>query len=174
MRARIAAILLVGLLTSAASVRCESGDPIDGDRDGNPSFATNLMLRDAAGRVRDDFARLEPITFELTVTNRRATPITVQFSSTRQSDFVALDFGTRSIRWKWSDNRAFATVLTEIVFAPGESRTFSATWDQVDRSGQVVPSGRYEARGVLIFPEFDADPTTPHQLGSSLLPFTIR
>lgn len=93
----------------------------------------------------------------LTVRNRRDTPVTVQFSSARTSDFLIVRENSSSVVWKWSTGRDFAPVETEIDFRAGETRTFSVSWDQIDANGAQVPAGTYEARGVLVYEDFDAN-----------------
>lgn len=173
---RIAVLGLVMVATIGAYFSCSSG----GGRDdlpllpGAPTFVTTLVLKDAAGAARSEFVPGEPVTLELQVRNRLNTSAAVQFPSGQQYDFIVLASGTRRVVWQWSRGRAFIQVLTEIVFAPGETRTFSVTWPQLDDSGQPVSPGRYEARGVLLFPEFASDPTVPHELGSTLQPLLVR
>lgn len=172
--ARIAVLALVVVTTGGSTVRCSSGN-LDGILDpGGPAFATTLVLRDAAGTPRSEFAPGAPITFELSVRNRRGTEVAVQFPGGQQFDFVVLASGTRRVLWQWSHGRSFAQTPTEIVFAPGATETFTATWSQVDDAGQPLPPGDYEARGVLVFPEFAGDPTAAHELGSTLEPLVIR
>lgn len=172
---RIAALGLVVAATTGAWVSCSSGDGApDLPGFGGPTFVTTLVLKDAAGAARSEFAPGEPVTLELQVRNRLGTSAAVQFPSGQQFDFVVLASGTRRVVWQWSRGRAFIQALTEIVFAPGETRLFTVIWPQLDDSGQPVPPGRYEVRGALLFPEFASDPTIPHELGSTLQPLVVR
>lgn len=167
-------LVISGLVTAclgASTSSCEFGDGSGGI---GPSFVTELSLRDASGLPSDTFARGEPIELRLTVRNRLSTAATVQFSDARTSDFVVIRQGSRVLVWKWSDGRAFPLVLTELEFAAGETKTFSVTWDQSDSSGQPVAAGVYEARGVLVYEGFDADPLRSHEMGSTLERFTIQ
>jgi hypothetical protein len=139
-----------------------------------PSFVTNLTLRDASGQARDTFAPGERIDMVLTVRNRRDAPATVQFPSTRTSDFIVVRESSSSIVWKWSADRAFEAVVTELDFAAGETKTITVSWDQTDNSDLPVAAGTYEARGVLVYEGFDANPLRSDPLGSTLERFTIR
>jgi hypothetical protein len=163
---RIACIVTVWSFTAGAN-SCSS------DESGQ-TFVTDLVLKTATGTVRNDFAPGEPITFELRVRNRRQAEAVVQFSSGQQFDFVVLDDGTNRVRWQWSRRRAFTQATTELVFAPGETKIFTVTWDQLDDADLPVGGSDYEARGVLLFAEFASDPLFPHQLGSLLRPLSIR
>jgi hypothetical protein len=43
----------------------------------------------------------------------------------------------------------FAQMITELTLAPGESRTFTATWDLTDRQDTPLPPGDYQAVGLV-------------------------
>jgi hypothetical protein len=163
---RLVAVALVWIFTAGAT-SCSS------DNVGGPTFVTDLVVRNAAGAADNQFARGEPVTFELSVRNRTRQEAVLQFSTGHQFDFVVLDDGTRNVRWKWSHGKAFLTIATEIEFAPGETKIFRVTWDQLDNDFQQVPGGEYEARGVMMFPQFKDDPLFSSQLGSPLRQFTI-
>jgi len=167
-------LVISGVVTAclgASTSSCDFGSGSDGI---GPSFVTELTLRDVNGVPSDSFARGEPIELRLTVRNRLSTAATVQFTSTRQSDFVVIRRGSQALVWKFSDGKAFAQVQTELEFAAGEIKTFSVTWDQLDSSEQPVDTGVYEARGVLIYEGFDTDPLRSHEMGSTLERFTIQ
>lgn len=163
---KLAAVAVVWTFTAGAT-SCSS------DSMGGPTFVTDLVIRNAAGAVDNQFARGEPVTFELSVRNRTRQEAVLQFSTGHQFDFVVLDDGTRNVRWKWSHGKAFLTVATEIEFAAGETKLFQVTWDQRDNDTQQVPAGEYEARGVMMFSQFATDPLFSSQLGSPLRAFTV-
>jgi len=169
--------LLIVLAGMAACLGASSTSCQFGDSDFNlesPSFVSDLTLRRADGTTGDTFDRGEPIDLVLTVRNRLSTPATVEFPTARTFDFIVVRANTTDLVWKWSTGRSFAQVLTEIDFAAGETRTFTVTWDQRDASGTPVPAGAYEARGVLVYDDFDANPLRSHQLASTLERLTIR
>ena len=138
------------------------------------SFVAQLQIQDANGDITDTFDRGETIIFVLTVRNRLDTSASAEFTTTRTSDFVVLRENTDDVVWQWSDGRSFSDVATTIEFAPGETRTFTETWDQILSNGTQLRSGTYEARGVLVFSGFDSDPLRSNQMGSTLERFTIR
>ena len=78
--------------------------------------------------------------------------------------------------WQLSkESAAPAPGPSTLEFAPGETRTFTTTWDQTDSDGgDQVRTGTYEARGVVIFDGFDGNPLRASQLGSPLERFTIN
>ncbi len=140
----------------------------------DPTFVADLVLKNAAGAVRQEFAPGDPITMELTVRNRSNTEAILQFATNQQFDFVVVDSGTSRTRWLWSFGKAFLQGTTELEFAPNQTRTFVVTWDQLDNARLPVSVGNYEARGVLLFAEFAFNPLAPSQLGSPVRVFTIR
>jgi hypothetical protein len=178
MIARLAMLGAVCLVTAGAQSSCSAGDPdlLPGD-DGNgdtPTFSTTLVLRDAAGAGTYRFSRGEIIRFELTVRNRTSQTVDLQFDTGQQMDFVVFDNGGNSPRWQWSEGVAFIQAITELQFAPNETRTFTVDWNQQTRSGDTLPPGSYEARGVLPFEAFDTNPLATHELGSTLEAFTVN
>jgi hypothetical protein len=138
-----------------------------------PTFVTDLVLRDSAGQARQQFANGETIVLELTVRNRTNTEVVVQFDSAHQFEFLVVDAGSSRARWMWSSDKAFAQFVTELAFAPGQTHTFTTTWDQVGDDRQAVGPGNYEARGALVFSELRANPLAQNQLGSPLKAFRI-
>jgi hypothetical protein len=169
----LAALGMMMACIGASSSSCQfGGSDIIGDL--GPSFVTDLTLRNAGGAISDTFTPGERIDMVLTVRNRRNIPATLQFPSARTSDFIVVREGSASIVWKWSADRTFEAVVTELEFAAGETKTITVSWDQTDNNGLPVAPGTYEARGVLIYDGFDADPLRSDPLGSTLERFTIR
>jgi Intracellular proteinase inhibitor len=162
------AILAGVFAVTAGATSCNT------DGDIGPTFVTDLVLKNAAGQVRQEFANGELITLELTVRNRTNTDVVVQFDSGHQFEFLVVDSGSRRVRWMWSSDKQFTQFVTELEFAPGQTHTFTTTWNQVGDDKQPVGPGNYEARGVLLFSEFRANPLAQHQLGSPLKPFRIN
>jgi hypothetical protein len=141
----------------------------------DPRFVAELVLKNAAGEVRNEFARGEPIHFELTVRNRSDEEVVMQFPSARHYELVVFDAGSSQVRWTWSSDKAFAQYVTELTFAPAETKAFTGIWDhQIGDDGQAVGPGNYEARGVLLFQEFATNPLALHQLGSPLKAFRVN
>lgn len=163
-------MLVICLGSSSRSCRLIQ-DNIE-DREGE--FVAALTVQDAGGQITDTFERGETIQFVLTVRNELETTATIEFPSARTSDFVVVRNGSAEVVWQWSDDQpAFAQVLTELEFAPLETKTFTATWNQTGETGVQVRTGTYQARGVLVFSGFDSDPLQENQQGSPLESFTI-
>ncbi|MGH8284888.1 MAG: BsuPI-related putative proteinase inhibitor, partial [Steroidobacteraceae bacterium] len=164
---------VMGICLGASSSSCDFGGSSNGDR-GSPSFVADLTLRTSAGSISDTFDQGDEIELTLTVRNRLNSAATVQFPSARTSDFVVVRENSADVVWKWSADRAFAQVVTELDFEAGETKTVRVIWNQLDDSGMQVPAGPYEARGVLVYEGFDSNPLRSDQFGSTLERFTIR
>ncbi len=172
---------LVGVLVICAgqssSRSCSFGSSDDsGDGGDDPTFVTTLQLQDNEGNVTNSFQRGESIQMILTVRNRRDTTETIEFTDSRQSDFLVVRENSSGIVWQLSEESAAPSPgPTTLEFAPGETKTISIIWNQTDSdSDDQVRVGTYEARGVIVFDGFDNSPLRSSQLGSPLERFTIN
>jgi hypothetical protein len=180
MIARLLVLGAVALVTMGAQSSCSSSygdgarmdDPTNGSGDG-PTFTATLVLKDSSGRVTDRFRRGELITMELTVRNHTDFVQRLSFADANHEDFLVFDAGTPRLRWRWTDGKAFAQVVTEVTFEAQQSQTLSVTWDQVLASGAMLEIGRYEARGMMMRLLPGADLQSPNERASILVPFTI-
>jgi hypothetical protein len=169
-------VICTGSATSNRSCNFGGNNNNSGDGGDDPTFVATLQLQDTQGNVTSSFQRQELIQMILTVRNRRDTTETIDFTDSRTADFVVVRANTDSVVWQLSKETAAPTPgATTMTFAPGESKTFTTTWDQLDSSGgDQVSRGNYEARGVLVFDGFDTRPLRASQLGSPLESFTIN
>jgi hypothetical protein len=175
--ATLVAILVICAGTTTSNRSCSLGGSNNGGDGGDdPTFVATLQLQDTTGNVTDSFQRQELIQMILTVRNRRDTAESIDFSDSRTSDFVVVRENTDSVVWQLSkETAAPSPTATTLDFAPGETKTFTTTWDQTDSdNGDQVRTGTYEARGVLVFDGFDSRPLRASQLGSPLERFTIN
>jgi hypothetical protein len=175
--ATLVGILVICAGTTTSNRSCSLGSSDDGGDGGDdPTFVTTLQLQNTNGEVTDTFSRDELIQMVLTVRNRRDTTETVEFTDSRTTDFLVVRANSNGIVWQLSKETAAPTPgPTSIEFAPGQTRTFTTTWDQTDSdSGEQVRTGTYEARGVVVFEGFDDSPLRASQLGSPLERFTIN
>lgn len=163
MMARLAALAAVALVTGGAQFRCSSDEGGEG-----PTFATSLVLRDAAGVPATVFEAGEVVTMQLTVRNRSRQAVELDFASGQQYEFFIFRSGANSPSWVWSSQALFTQAASTLVFPPGESRIFTVNWTA------DLPRGSYEARGALLFDELRANPLAPHELGSTLAGFTVN
>ncbi len=149
-----------------------------GENNGNstPAFVTEVHMETAGGERQEQFNAGEDVVVVAEVRNRRDSEQILEFATERVSDFVVLD-DTDQVRRLWSDDRAFAEVLTEEAFAPGETRRFEMTWQGLDdASGVSLEPGEYEIQAWL--PADDArdgvDELSPEELRSVLVRFEIE
>ncbi len=175
--ATLLGIFVICAGTASSNRSCSLGrSDNSGDGGDDPTFVATLQLQDTQGNVTDTFERGELIQMVLTVRNRRDTTETVDFDDTRTSDFVVVRSNTDNVVFQLSKETAAPSPTPgSLEFAPGESMTFTTTWDQTDSDGgDQVRTGTYEARGVLVFDGFDSNPLRASQLGSPLERFTIN
>jgi intracellular proteinase inhibitor BsuPI len=181
----IARSLKIGLLSMMASTSffsCTSGtgtlrdreDLGNGEEVAGPTFTTTLVLRDAAGTEKYTFQRTELITFELTVRNRTSQAVNVSLSTTQASDFYVFPNGGSTALWFCSTGMAFPTVVTTLTFAANETKVMQCTWNQSLSNGTFLPNGNYEARGLVTAVGVSANPSTQHELASTLRAFTVN
>jgi hypothetical protein len=165
---------LVAICMGATSSTCSFNNLINSSGGGNqPSFVVHLQLQDVNGAGSDTFQTSDPITMVMTIRNRLSTSASVEFPTGRQSDFVVVEADSSNVIWKWSDNRTFEQTSTKLDFAAGETKTVTVTWNQVGSDNLQVVAGTYEARGVLVYSNFDSSPLEANQQGSTLERFTI-
>jgi hypothetical protein len=174
--ARLALLGGICFLMAATKWACVSNtmDPIDHPDGSEAAFVTRLVLFDSAGTRTSDFVFGEPIRFDLEVSNVSSRTVHVQFDDAQIYDFVVVDSGTSRVRWRWSDDQVFAQASQELTFEPGASRTYSVMWSGQLADGSQLPVGNYQARGVMVFDDYFGDPLARGEMGSPLVPFTVR
>lgn len=92
------------------------------------------------------FAQGQPITMTLTLVNCDLEPVTRLFNNAQRFDFIVSGEGGEEV-WRWSADKAFAQVLGEETFQPGQKVTYRETWEQKDNQGRAVPPGTYQVTG---------------------------
>jgi hypothetical protein len=174
--ATLLGILAICAGTTASNRSCSLGSSnSDGDGGNDPTFVATLQLQNSSGDVTDSFERSATIQMILTVRNRTDQTQTLDFTTTRQSDFVVVRENSTTVVWQLSDDAAApSNTASTLEFAPNQVRTITTVWNQLDSSGDQVRTGSYEARGVLVFDGFDDHPLRASQLGSQLERFTIN
>ena len=93
------------------------------------------------------YAPDEPIAMRLNVTNRTDTSVVFHFSDGQRYDFLIQDVSGETL-WRWSADKGFIQMLGEEVLGPGETLTFSETFE-----GQLTP-GTYAVVGKLVAMNF--------------------
>jgi hypothetical protein len=69
------------------------------------------------------------------------------YRNAQRYDFTVSDEQGEEL-WRWSHDRAFAQVIGEKTFEPGETVTYTEVWDQTTSGGGQLPPGRYEVLGI--------------------------
>jgi intracellular proteinase inhibitor BsuPI len=168
-------VICAGTTTSNRSCNLGSNSNNSGDGGDDPTFVATLQLQDTSGEVTDAFQRQELIQMVLTVRNRTDKTQTLNFDTSRQSDFVVVRSDNNDVVWQLSAvSSPASTTPSTLEFAPNQVRTITTSWNQTDSNGDQARVGTYEARGVLIFDGFDSHPLRASQLGSPLAEFTIN
>jgi hypothetical protein len=95
--------------------------------------------------------------FSLQVTNTASGPLPLSFSSGQEFDFIVLRGGQEV--WRWSGEQMFTQAFRSETLAPGETRTYTATWAPLPGT-----SGEYTVRGRLTARNVQAEQTTQFRL----------
>ena len=90
--------------------------------------------------------------FSFTVVNGGDTPVELTFRDACRADFVVYADGTEV--WRYSDDRAFAQMLSTADLQPGESAAFEETWPAPD-------PGDYTAEATLRVTKGEVSERTP-------------
>ena len=109
---------------------------------------------------RQSYSVGETVRFTLTVTNTGSSPVTVILPSGQRYDFVVRSSGGAEV-WRWSYGRAFTLIYGEQTLDPGQTLTYSETWDQRNNNGQQVPAGQYRVTGIFTSqPPVESEPVS--------------
>lgn len=103
-----------------------------------------------SAEVRTDLAQYpqgQQVKIDLVITNTASEAQEYRFSSGKQFDMWITRDDTEV--WRWSRGHMFIQMFTHLSLQPGESKTFSGTWDQRDVDGKQVPAGSYVVSGQL-------------------------
>lgn len=154
---------------TSGGVASSSGGP-----GGNDDFQSTLILRNVTGVETASFVFGEPIRFDFTVENLTARQLRVSFPDAQTTDYLVVNQGTTQIRWMWSEGQSFAQVSTELVFEPYATKSFTVTWNGNLSDGTNLPPGNYQARGLMVFDGYEANPLAPSQFAAPLQAFSVR
>lgn len=124
-----ALVFLAGLFVLACASP-PGGVPEEGAGATNDDLAASLQAD-----VGDDSVRL---TFH--VTNTSDETLEFRFPTSQRYDFVVENSAGERV-WQWSEDMAFAQVITEARLGPGETWDFEASWPA------GVGAGTYRATG---------------------------
>lgn len=141
---------------------------------GNDTYTTTLILHDSSGTASTSFVMGEPIRLDLEIQNNPNLTTSLQFQDAQIYDFYVLDANGSRVRWRWSEDMAFAQGSAQLTFAPYSSKAYSVVWNGVLSDGTQLPAGNYRARGVIAAVSFLNDPLMTNDLGSNIVNFTVR
>lgn len=113
-----------------------------------PDFETRIELKNSSGEAARGFPAGATITFVVTIKNQASADRTLTLPTGQTHEVVVTDAGHKEI-WRYSRGRMFAQVIVDLTLKPGESRSYTAAWDQTDAKGKALPPGDYEAVGLV-------------------------
>lgn len=114
---------------------------------GSPTFVTSLSVQNASGQPANTFVPGDTLQFVLTVRNRTAASQTLWFNTGEQYNFAVVNAGTANVVWNWDEGQTFDPAFSSFTLGPGESATFTVSWNQTDNNGHALPAGDYEVLG---------------------------
>jgi hypothetical protein len=157
-------LLLAGMLLG--STQCQNTTN-DGTNSDGPIFVTSLAVEDVNGNAASSFSSTAEIQFVLNVRNRTSSSQTISFNTAQEYNFEVLDSGTATEIWTWSLGQTFSQSTTSLTFVAGETKTFTVKWEQLDDTGQLVPTGSYEAIGGMTCTSNSGSSTSSSSTASS-------
>ncbi len=102
--------------------------------------------------VRTDRTAYEPgapVTLTVIASNPTNAPVTLNFSTGQIYDAIISAAPGGAEVWRWSGGRFFTQALANRTVAPGESLTFTETWNQRTMADTLVAPGVYTVEGVV-------------------------
>ena len=156
----IAALAVVGMVATSDRCAAQAADDL-------------LQGVEAAG---DTHKLGEVVELTFAVKNRGSKPRTFHFRSSKLFDIRITRAGKEVFRL--SRGKAYAAVISNLTIDPGQTRSFTARWDQKDFDGNQVGPGAYKVHAQLTA-AVDAPPATTMYLvlgrnNFALVPVTIK
>lgn len=150
---RFATILLcAGLLLG--NTQCQQGSS-GGLADSGPAFVTTMTVEDANGNPASRYSQGQTIQFVISVRNRLNTPQTIVLPeppcAITPYSVAVVPAGTSNVVF-WGNNPVLHCMLAvaggfPLTFTPGQTMSFTVTWNQTGVDNQLVASGNYEVLG---------------------------
>ncbi|MHA2217855.1 MAG: BsuPI-related putative proteinase inhibitor [Candidatus Hodarchaeales archaeon] len=145
----------------------------DSDSKFDSTFVTSLHILNTDNQEKTVFSQGEQIQFKLNITNRSDSSQTLTFRSSQLFDFIVRKKGTSNIIWQWSHDSRFSQVITHLLFKPGEKKTFTETWDQLDNNGILINFGQYEVQGIVVDQNGLDDTSNDFEFRTSYVQFEV-
>ena len=106
---------------------------------------------------RDTYQPGATVEFKVTLRNSSNASVDLYFSSGRSFDITVTTPAGDEI-WRWAAGRFFTQSIRQLSLAPGEDKTYIATWDQRTSDDTPAPPGRYHATATI---PTDQEPRSP-------------
>jgi len=126
----LSSLLIIVSVLNASSSTVMQAAPVD---------VHGLKLQ--ARLTRSSYSIGEDLILGLSLQNTQTTPITMVFPSSQRFDFSVLNREGKEL-YRWSRDKAFLTVISEVTLSPGESIDEELSWKIQD-----VPPGEYTVTG---------------------------
>ncbi len=114
----------------------------------NPQPAANQHIAVSLTADKTTINRGQLVTFTITARNTTDTPQKLIFASGQRFDVVASGTNGKEA-WRWSQGKAFTMMFGNVNWRPGETKTWTATWEQNDNNNNTLPRGQYQVRAEL-------------------------
>lgn len=141
----------LGIPSEAAIVNigCASGAIVKGPGIPNADLMETLSQSLSLSlEVAADLPIGETVRMKFTVRNVSESPVTLSLGGRPAYDFIVTKPDGTEVWHSLCGQIVFAS-LDWRVLDPGEEVEFTALWEQVDNTGNIVPSGAYLLRGIL-------------------------
>jgi hypothetical protein len=89
---------------------------------------------------KTQYAPGETVHITAVLRNRASVPVTIADGDSCGDPWAVLDFNDRPVWWAGGLERTCFQVIVEETLGPGETRTYSVSWNQTDFLGQPVPA----------------------------------
>ncbi|MCL5773073.1 MAG: BsuPI-related putative proteinase inhibitor [Firmicutes bacterium] len=113
---------------------------------GKSSTKSGLIFKVTADKK--SYNKGEKVNITLKITNQGEKTAFFDFSTSKKYDFWVKDESGKEV-WRWSNDRVFLQVLTNMKLDAGKSRTFKEIWNQEDNEGNQLKPGRYIIYGEI-------------------------
>ena len=125
--------------------------PQDQDKDDVDKRAAKAAVAVTVETDKTNYKVDEIVRFTITAQNQRETEQTLIFTSGQSFDIRIRENrkDESPVVWNWSHGRMFTMALRRMKLAPGETKTYEATWDQKDNEGDIVPRSNYRVEAQL-------------------------
>jgi hypothetical protein len=121
--------------------------PVDNNQDAKPVTDVIAVVLTAD---KSTYRRGDIVTFTITARNTTNTAQRLTFASGKRFDVVATPEGeNKEAVWRWSSGKMFTQIFGDVNWRPGEIKTWTATWDQTNNGGNVLPRGRFNIQSEL-------------------------